>query len=98
MILVLFVSCSNFHGRIEERILSPNDTAKTIFLINTSTNEKYSFTIKETSITDQGEKTFTDNFYELEPGQEIELGEDFTYSPQQYKNEYKIISFDTLKK
>ncbi|HRP38026.1 MAG TPA: hypothetical protein PLS50_09550, partial [Candidatus Dojkabacteria bacterium] len=88
--LLLLTSCTRFEGRIEERILSPNDSIKVIFLLNKSTSKKYTFTIKQSSLSDNGTKTFQNLFYKLEPGEETQIGRSLVYSPQKYKNEYQI--------
>lgn len=96
-LLILLTSCSTFQGKIDGRTLAKNDPIVYFFLVNNSRNMRYKFTVKEISSSNIGNKNFRNLFYELEPGEEVKIGQNFNLTEQTYKNEYSISSFDTLK-
>ena len=97
IIPIIVSSCSAFDGKIEIRSLIQNDSVSYFFIVNNSKNNIYKFTVKETSYKSTGNKTFRNQFYKLQPGEEAQLGPVFDYSVQKYKIEYTITSYDTLK-
>ena len=94
--ITLFFSCSKFDGYIEERALSKSDSVKSYFLVNKSSDKKFTFTIKETSLINKTSSSYKTNFYTLEPGEEVSIGKNFTYSDLSYQDTFIVTSYDTL--
>lgn len=86
-------SCSKLNGKIEIRKLSPIDTVKSAFLVNTSKTKGYLFTIKKTSKNEDGQLFYETKFLSLNPGEEIEVGRETEYYGEQFS--YKTI-YDTF--
>lgn len=65
--ILLFPSCNSLDGKIEIR-------AKKVYLVNSSTNKKFEFTIKETKIKNDSSFNYATQIIKLAPGNEELLG------------------------
>jgi len=67
---ILFISCKNkFNGKIENRDNS-------FYLVNTSSDQAFQFTIKATETKDDTVKNYSTSLIELQPGEEKFLGKE----------------------
>lgn len=84
-----FASCSKINGKIEKRANGQ------IFLVNTSLNNKYKFTVKRTEIKNDTIETYSTEIIQLAPGDEVFLADYETASPLTFPTIEKSI-FRTL--
>jgi hypothetical protein len=96
--IITFYSCKDIKGVIEERqkgCADLNDSKK-VYLVNTSTSTKYTFTVKTTDRINNSIIQYSTKKITLAPGDETELGCTLYFTDHKYSTSEKINIIKTV--
>ena len=93
---LFFWGCTDMKGKIQKRGIEETvngEKSKSVYLVNTSINQKYIYTIKMTSTYEDNKVSYETRQITLEPGDETTLGTDKEFYEIIYKKKKMIYCY-----